>query len=667
MLPSSAEARAIAKPVAARPRAALPVLPSEPPRIRVSRMGKRRAAVLIGVHVLFLAHLAHWLTAGTTLTPVEPSEAMELGKSSIVNAGAVFFALAILSTALFGRFFCGWGCHVVALQDLSRWALEKVGIRPKPLRSRWLAWVPAIAFFYMFLWPATYRIATGLGFPKLSTHFATTNLWATFPGAVVGGLTFVVCGFFCVYLLGAKGFCTYACPYGAIFGVMDKIAPGRIRVTDACSSCGHCTAVCTSNVRVHEEVKSHGMVIDAGCMKCMDCVSVCPNDALYFGFGRPSLLAPPRAEVAPRKRELGRGDELFLVAAFAVAFMGFRGLYGAFPFLYSLGIAAVLAFVAWTVRRLARDANLSLRHLQLKRAGRLQPAGFAFLAVAGLLAVGWGHCAAVQTALQVGEWRYARLDGARAAAFEPTPAALSPREKAAAESALAWLGRARRWGALPQPQLDLPVAWAAYFAGDEEALAERARAMTVAGGDAATAWSLLAKSGERRGNAAVAIAAYRNAVAASPKDPAGYLGLGVQLARGGDLAGAGEAFAAGAALAPRDADLAYNLGLVTAMRGDAEAAIGHFRRALALQPAHVAARENLAGTLASVGRFAESVEQYRLALQRNPNDATTHALLGRALLGLGDRAAARAELERALQLDAGLEMARSLLAEASAN
>ena len=28
-----------------------------------------------------------------------------------------------------------------------------------------------------------------------------------------------------------------------------------------------------------------GMVVDPGCMKCMDCVSVCPNDALYFGFG----------------------------------------------------------------------------------------------------------------------------------------------------------------------------------------------------------------------------------------------------------------------------------------------------------------------------------------------------------------------------------------------
>ncbi|HET9766138.1 MAG TPA: tetratricopeptide repeat protein [Thermoanaerobaculia bacterium] len=565
-------------------------------------MGKRRAAVLIGVHLVFLAHLAHWLTKGKTLGPVEPSEAMAFGQNAVVNAGLIFFGLAILSTALFGRFFCGWGCHIVALQDLSRWALEKVGIRPKPLRSRWLAWVPAVAFFYMFLWPATYRIATGLGFPKLTTQLATTNLWATFPGALVGGLTFVVCGFFCVYLLGAKGFCTYACPYGAIFGVMDRIAPGRIRVTDACSGCGHCTAVCTSNVRVHAEVASHGMVIDPGCMKCMDCISVCPNDALYFGFGKPSLGAEPRAAVEPRRRELGRGDELFLVATFALAFFALRGLYGAFPFLYTLGIAAVLAFVAWTVRRLTRDANLSLRGLQLRRAGRLRPAGYASIAVAAVLAAGWAHCAAVQTALQVGEWRYARLDAARATAFGAKPPAVTPKERSAAEAAQRWLGRARRWGALPQPQLDLPIAWAAYFAGDEDAIAERARTLASDGGDAGTAWSLLAKSAERRGATPAAVAAYRNAIDAAPDDARAYLALGLLLANGGDLSGAGDAFASGLARAPHDADLAYNLGVVEAMRGNIEAAIGRFRQALAAAPGHVAARENLAAALAELER-----------------------------------------------------------------
>ena len=31
-------------------------------------------------------------------------------------------------------------------------------------------------------------------------------------------------------------------------------------MTDACEGCGHCTAVCSSNVRVHAEVRDFGLV-----------------------------------------------------------------------------------------------------------------------------------------------------------------------------------------------------------------------------------------------------------------------------------------------------------------------------------------------------------------------------------------------------------------------
>ena len=66
----------------------------------------------------------------------------------------------------------------------------------------------------------------------------------------------LICGFVIVYFLGAKGFCTYACPYAGFFAPADTVSPGRIVVDhDKCEGCGHCTAVCTSNVRVHEEIR----------------------------------------------------------------------------------------------------------------------------------------------------------------------------------------------------------------------------------------------------------------------------------------------------------------------------------------------------------------------------------------------------------------------------
>ena len=198
--------------------------------------------------------------------------------------------------------FVAGGCHVVALQDLCTWLLKQARIHPRPFRSRLLVFVPLLAALYMFVWPTVRRLWLSHPTPTILAHFLTDDLWATFPGVWMALLTFLVCGFLCVLLLGNKGFCTYACPYGGFFGLADRVAPGRIRVTDACDGCGHCTAACTSNVRVHEEVRQFGMVVSPGCMKCTDCVSVCPNDALYFGFGRPSfgqgrLLKAPRSRV----------------------------------------------------------------------------------------------------------------------------------------------------------------------------------------------------------------------------------------------------------------------------------------------------------------------------------------------------------------------------------
>ncbi|MGQ0721669.1 MAG: 4Fe-4S binding protein, partial [Candidatus Eiseniibacteriota bacterium] len=325
-----------------RERNPFPVFAGEPRvegPIRRSRMGRRRALVLGAVHLVILAHVTHWLVRGRTLSPVEPSEAMETLELGRVNAGFVFFALAILSTAVFGRFFCGWGCHLVALQDSCAWFLRRIGIRPKPFRSRILVWAPLALAAYMFLWPTLERLLlTRHAFPGFTSALTTEHLWETFPSVWIAVPFLAICGFATVLLLGAKGFCTYGCPYGAVFAAADAVAPGRIRVTDACNGCGHCTAVCTSNVRVHENVREFGMVVDPGCMKCQDCVSVCPNDALYFGFGKPAVGAgKPRGRGLTRVYDLAPREEAAAALSFLVVLLCFRGLYDAVPLLMAVG------------------------------------------------------------------------------------------------------------------------------------------------------------------------------------------------------------------------------------------------------------------------------------------------------------------------------------------
>jgi hypothetical protein len=75
--------------------------------IRPSKLSKWRAGVLVTVHVIIGIHVLYWLKYGMTLSPIEPSESMytlELGR---VNMGFIFFVLALLSTVVFGRVFCG--------------------------------------------------------------------------------------------------------------------------------------------------------------------------------------------------------------------------------------------------------------------------------------------------------------------------------------------------------------------------------------------------------------------------------------------------------------------------------------------------------------------------------------------------------------------------------
>ena len=202
---------------------------------------------------------------------------MQTLREGAVNAGFVFFLLALVTTVIFGRFFCGWACHIVALQDLCAWAMMKLGIKPKPFRSRLMICMPLALAFYMFVWPVFHRevlrrffadefgrLPTWLGqsdpLPGLHAEFFVTDFWATFPPLIVAIPFFFVVGFAIVYFLGAKGFCTYGCPYGGFFAPLDLAAPGKIRVNDNCNHCGHCTAVCTSNVRVHEEVRDLSLI-----------------------------------------------------------------------------------------------------------------------------------------------------------------------------------------------------------------------------------------------------------------------------------------------------------------------------------------------------------------------------------------------------------------------
>jgi len=558
--------------------------------------------VLLGVHVVIIAHVAHWLVNGTTLAGIGPAEAMDFGKHDIINVGLLIFAVSILATAIFGRFFCGWGCHLVALQDLCRWMLGKIGIRPRPLRSRLLGLVPFIAFAYMFLWPAVYRLVSGDRFLGFETVWTTDNLWVGLPGWTVGILTLLTCGFVIVYVLGSKGFCTYACPYGAIFGAAEQLAPLRVRATDDCRGCARCTANCTSNVRVHEHVRDFGVVTDSGCMKCLDCVGGCPNDALYLGFGRPGILARPRVAGTrrPRRWNVSWSEEILLAAGFIAAFVTFRGLYGHIPFLMSLGVAGVLAFLGLVSVRLVTRDDLSVFGHRLRRSGRLTRAGWVCGTAMVVVLVLWSHAGVIRAHEAVGAGLYRQTASLRAATLDLNrPLYLAHGDdRLTVERAIATLERSDRWGVVDNPKTPLMLAWMHLLSGHPEEFHVHMKKAILAQPKAAEVYLLQGREHVAARRYPEAVQAFSKAVDCEPRAPEGYLGLGTVLAGLGDLEGAVEVFERGGDELPLSAGLAYSLGVAYAMQRDMAGAVEAFRRTLVLDPGHREARDNLEGLLA---------------------------------------------------------------------
>jgi len=410
--------------------------------------------VLLAVHAAAAVHIAHWKLTGRSVSPVEPSEAMETLELGYVNAGFVLFVVAILATLLLGRFFCGWACHLVAYQDFCAWGLGKLGLRPRPIRSQLLLWAPLLLAGYMFVWPTAKRLWVGDPAPTWQNRLLVDDLWATFPGPWMSAATLIVCGFLIVYWLGSKGFCSYGCPYGGVFGVVDRLAPVRIRVTDACEGCGHCTATCTSNVQVHSEVARYGMVVDPGCMKCMDCVSVCPKDALFLGAGRPALLAKPlagkAAQPATRRPDFTRGEELALAATCLGGFLAFYGLYSYVPLLLAVGLGVLTATAALTAWRLLRSPEFAFQNRVLRRGGALTGRGWLVAA----LCLAWlaltAHSGWVHYWSSTGRAQLAALAEARRDQRPVDPQALA--------HAQASLGRAHAAGVFGDPQLEWALA-----------------------------------------------------------------------------------------------------------------------------------------------------------------------------------------------------------------
>ncbi|MBI4716999.1 MAG: tetratricopeptide repeat protein [Planctomycetes bacterium] len=627
-----------------------------PPRRR--NYPRWRAVSLSLVYVVFALHILHWKLTGKTLAPLELNEVMYTLELGIVTAGFLFMCLLVVAAGLFGRFFCSWACHIIVLQDFCAWLLRRLGLRARPLRSRVLLWVPPLTAAYMFLWPQIVRAWRDKAFPTFHVatdrdgwaSFVTDNFWRNLPGPGVIAITFLVCGFLIVYLLGTRSFCRYVCPYGAIFGLADRVAPGRIRLTGTCQKCGTCTANCTSGIRVHEEIARHGKVVSAACLKDLDCVSVCPHGALSYGFARSALVqAASDDDRAAPASDFTAWEEVFLGGVFVAVLLSFRGLYGQVPFLLSLALGVVIGYLlVLGLRLVARPTVQTVGLLRLKEQGRLTVAGGAFAVLALFLAAFVAHSGFV---------RYHEYSGTLAAVGLNEDS--DPAQSAAdAGRVHAHLTVCDRWGLLANPRTHRGLIKSSMLLRRYDEVRQRAADYLMRFDDDPRVRLDLAYAFAATGRLAEAEREYRQVIAPGGGVPApaasvgaAHQGLAAMLAGVGDYPAAEQELRRAVAADPAAARAHRELGGVLVELGRLEEAVESLQEALRLSPRLRLAHYNLGTVLGRLGRFPQAVEMYERALVLAPDDADLHNNLGYALIRTGRLDEAQQRFERAVAID----------------
>ena len=135
------------------------------------------------------------------------------------------------------------------------------------------------------------------------------------------------------------------------------------------------------------------MVVDPGCMKCMDCVSVCPKEALSFSFGKPAA-GRPKASSVKGSWDLSLAEESFVAIFTIFAFYAVYFPFGesaakvSLPLLFASGVAACAAFMAWKFSAIMRGRPTGFHRWNLVRGQKVSRAGWIWVALTVLLCAG---------------------------------------------------------------------------------------------------------------------------------------------------------------------------------------------------------------------------------------------------------------------------------------
>lgn len=252
-----------------------------------------------------LMSLRLWL-AGEGIHPVHP-------------AGLAILLAVLVVSVVVAKSFCSNLCPVgtvsKALGTLGERLLGSTWKLPRwldiPLRSlKYLL----LAFFLWAVWLSMDLPAVRAFLDSPYNKVADVKMLLFF--ASPSRLTVAVLGVLVVgSVLVRDLWCRYLCPYGALLGLLGRLAPLKVtRDPQRCTDCRACTRVCPARLPVHRLRR----VASVECTSCQDCVAACPA-AGCLALRLPHLRRPGRSLSPARSVLLVVALFLGIIGAFRLA------------------------------------------------------------------------------------------------------------------------------------------------------------------------------------------------------------------------------------------------------------------------------------------------------------------------------------------------------------
>lgn len=195
-----------------------------------------------------------------------------LGKS-VAWISLIWFVSLIPLTYFFGKVWCGWLCHLGALQEFlfSSSKFKILISRKAQTILRRIRLVVLIGFL----------IQSAVTMSYIWGHYDPFKVAYNISAQNITGFILLILLLVSSVLI-YRPFCRAICPVGLILGWVALI-PGAKKMSkgNSCIDCKSCSNACKTNAIVNENVKTTLNVQD--CIMCGECFGSCKKESLYFG------------------------------------------------------------------------------------------------------------------------------------------------------------------------------------------------------------------------------------------------------------------------------------------------------------------------------------------------------------------------------------------------